>query len=215
MQSNRRDFLKLSAAGAAAASMLGGSVLLSGCSSPGPAAGFSHLRAEDVSLLRALMPAVLRGSLQPGDDAALDATVASFDQMLDSLSPQVVAGVRQALDLMELGLARGLATGQWSGWEGASREDAESALLRLRDSGIEVLCAIYAALVRLIVSAWYGMPGPMAETGYPGPPTKVSAAMGSLDTHGIGAMPAKQAEPSEPNEVQAIGAPATSSEVSP
>ena len=193
MQSTRRDFFRLAAAGAAAASALGGGTLLVGCGSPPPAAGFKHLRAEDLAMLRALMPAVLRGSLQPDDGAAIDATLRSFDQMMQDLSPQVVAGVLQAFDLMEFGLARGLATGQWSGWESATREDAESALLRLRDSSIEVLVAIYGVLLRLIVSAWYGQAGPMAETGYPGPPTKIPAALGSLDTHGIGAMPEKDA----------------------
>lgn len=208
MHSDRRDFLKLSAAGATAASTLGGGVLLSGCSSPGPAAGFKHLRAEDVVLLRALMPAVLRGSMQPNDGAALDATVSSFDEVLDNLSQQVITGVQQAFDLMEISVARGLATGQWSGWENASRDDAESALLRLRDSSIEVLCAIYSAFIRLIISAWYAQPGPMAETGYPGPPKKIAAAVGTLDTHGIGAMPAKTEEPDAPDAKPAAAVPA-------
>ena len=48
---------------------------------------------------------------------------------------------------------RGLMTGQWSAWSKASVEDADNALGRLRDSNIELLNAIYAALIRMIGSA--------------------------------------------------------------
>lgn len=133
------------------------------------------LRPEDVELLRALTPAVMKGKINPADSAEIDKTLQSFDTLLVDLSEPVVAGVLQAFDVLSFGPSRALTTGQWSGWSKASLEDAENALARLRDSGIGLLNAIYAAVIRLIISAWYLIPENAATTGYPGPPTKVAS----------------------------------------
>ena len=87
----------------------------------------------------------------------------------------VVAGVLQAFDVLNFGLTRGLTTGQWAAWSKASLEDAESALARLRESGIGLLNAIYAAVIRLIISSYYLIPENAAATGFM-PPTKVRTA---------------------------------------
>jgi len=116
---------------------------------------------------------VMKGKVAPGDTAAIDRTLQSFDTLLVDLSEPVVAGVHQAFDVLSFGLTRGLTTGQWSAWSKASLEDAESALGRLRDSSIGLLNAIYSAVIRLIISAWYLIPENAATTGYPGPPKKV------------------------------------------
>jgi hypothetical protein len=174
MQTDRRDFLKLSMAGAAALSTMSAGATLSGCTSSGPASGMKHLRPEDVELLRALTPAVMKGKVAPADTAGIDQTVQSFDTLMDDLSEPVVAGVHQAFDVLSFAPTRGLMTGQWSGWSKASLEDAESALARLRDSSIGLLNAIYAAVIRLIISAWYLIQENAATTGYPGPPKKVA-----------------------------------------
>jgi hypothetical protein len=188
MQTDRRDFLKFSMAGAAALSTMSAGATLSGCTSSGPAPGMKLLRPEDVELLRALTPAVMKGKVARGDTAAIDQTLQSFDTLLVDLSEPVVAGVQQAFDVLSFGLTRGLTTGQWSAWSNASLEDAESALARLRDSGIGLLNAIYAAVTRLIISAWYLIPENAATTGYPGPPKKVAAVVPA-------AAPAKEATP--------------------
>jgi len=188
MQSDRRDFLKLSMVGAAALSTMSAGATLSGCTSSGPTSGMKLLRAEDLELLRALTPAVMKGKVAPGDAAAMDQTLQSFDTLLVDLSEPVVAGVQQAFDVLSFGLTRGLTTGQWSAWSNASLEDAESALARLRDSGIGLLNAIHAAVTRLIISAWYLIPENAATTGYPGPPKKVSRGAPA-------AAPAKEATP--------------------
>jgi hypothetical protein len=133
------------------------------------------LRPEDVELLRALTPAVMRGKVSPGDSAEMDETIRSFDTLMVDMSEPVVAEVLQAFDALSFGLSRGLMTGQWSSWSKASLEDAESALARLRDSGIGLLNAVYAALIKLIISAWYLIPENAATTGYPGPPKKVAS----------------------------------------
>ena len=188
MQTDRRDFLKLSMAGAAALSTMSTGATLSGCTSSGPASGMKLLRPEDVELLRALTPAVMKGKITPDDAAAIDQTLQSFDTLMVDLSAPVVAGVLQAFDVLSFGLTRGLTTGQWSAWSKASLEDAESALARLRDSNIGLLNAIYAAVIRLIISSWYLIPENALTTGYPGPPTKVAGVMPA-------AAPAKEATP--------------------
>ena len=176
MHTDRRDFLKLSMFGAAALSTMSTGAALSGCTSSGPATGMKHLRPEDVELLRAMTPAVLKGKVAFGDSAAIDQTVQSFDTLLGDLSDVVIGGVHQAFDVLSFAPTRGLLTGQWTKWSNASLEDAESALARLRDSGIGLLNAIYAALIRLTISAWYLVPENALTTGYPGPPKKVRIA---------------------------------------
>ena len=175
MQTDRRDFLKLSVAGAAALSTMSAGATLSGCTSSGPASGMKQLRPEDIDLLRAMTPAVLKGKIAPGDDAKIDETIQSFDTLMEDLSPPVVAGVLQAFDVLNFGLTRGLTTGQWSAWSKASLEDAESALKRLQESGIGLLNAIYAAVIRLIISSHYLITENCAPA-YPGPPKKIASA---------------------------------------
>lgn len=135
-----------------------------------------HLRPEDVALLTAMTPAVLKGTIAPGDQAATYQTLRSFDTLLDDLSAPVVAGVLQAFDLLSFGPSRGLVTGQWSSWSNASVADAERALGRLRDSGIGLLNAIYAAVIRLTISAYYLIPENAEATGYR-PPRKVAGVL--------------------------------------
>jgi hypothetical protein len=173
METDRRSFLKLSVAGATALSTLSTGAMLSGCASSTPAAGMKYLRAEDVELLRALTPAVLKGKVSASDTAGIDQTLHSFDTLLGDLSDQVVGGVQQAFDVLCFAPTRALMTGQWSAWSKASVKDAERALARLRESSIELLNAIYAATIRLIVSAWYLIPQNAATAAYPGPPKKV------------------------------------------
>ena len=176
MRTDRRDFLKVSVAGAAALSTISVGATLSGCTSSGPAAGMKYLRAEDVELLRALIPAVMKGKVASSDTAGIDQTLHSFDTMLGDLSGLVIEGVQQAFDVLSFGPTRGLTTGQWSSWSKASLQDAESALARLRDSSIGLLNAIYGATIRLIISAWYLIPDNAATAAYPGPPRKVVGA---------------------------------------
>ena len=161
-------------AGAAALSTMSAGATLSGCTSSSPAAGMKQLRPEDVELIRALTPAVMKGKVAPDDTAAIDQTIQSYDTLMDDLSPPVVAGLRQAFDVLNFGLTRGLTTGQWSAWSKASLEDAESALARLRQSSIGLLNAIYAAMIRLIISAYYLVPENATATGYM-PPQKVAS----------------------------------------
>lgn len=120
-----------------------------------------------------MTPAVLKGKVSVGDRAGIDATLRSFDTLMADLSAPVVALVQQAFDVLSFGPTRALTTGQWSGWSKASLEDAERALHRLRDSSVELLNAIYAMLIRLIISAYYLIPEHASATGYL-PPKKIA-----------------------------------------
>lgn len=173
MRTDRRDFLKVSFAGAAALSTVSLGATVSGCKSSGPAVGMKHLRPEDVALLSALTPVIMEGKMAADDNVGIQQVVQSFDTLIDDTSPYVVAGVLQAFDLLNFGITRGLATGQWASWSKASPQDAASALARLRDSSIGLLNAIYAALIRLTASAYYLIPANAAATGYR-PPQKVA-----------------------------------------
>jgi len=176
MQTDRREFLKVSFAGAAALSTVSLGASVSGCSSSAPAPGMKYLRPEDVALLTAVTPSIMSGKVAPDDAPGIEAVLRSFDTLLGDLSAPVVAGVLQAFDLLNLGVTRGLATGQWASWGKASRDDADAALARLRDSGIGLLNAIYAAVIRLIISAYYLIPENAAATGYR-PPKKVTGVL--------------------------------------
>lgn len=181
MRTDRREFLKISAAGAAALSTMSAGATLSGCTSSGPASGMSLLRPEDVALLTAMTPVVLKGKVSVDDTAGIDATLRSFDTLMVDLSAPVVTLVQQAFDVLSFGPTRGLTTGQWSGWSKASLEDAERALHRLRDSSVELLNAIHAMLIRLVISAYYVIPEHAAATGYL-PPKKIAGVLPSPAT---------------------------------
>jgi len=183
MRTDRRDFLKLSLAGAATVSTVSFGATVTGCSSSSPASGMKHLRIEDVALLSALTPVIMAGKVSPDDEPGIASVVQSFDTLLDDTSPAVVSSVLQAFDLLNLGLTRGLATGQWRSWQKASYDDAQSALFRLRDSSIGLLNAIYAAVIRLTISAYYLIEENAAATGYR-PPIKVAGVVPSVDRDG-------------------------------
>jgi hypothetical protein len=180
MRTDRRDFLKVSLAGAATLSTVSFGATISGCSSSTPAKGMKHLRAEDVAMLSALTPVVMAGKVSPDDQPGIQSVVQSFDTLLDDTSPAVIAIVLQAFDLLNLAPARGLATGLWRPWSKASYDDSASALFRLRDSGMELLNSIYAAIVRLTASSYYLIEENAAATGYR-PPMKVAEVLPSVD----------------------------------
>ena len=181
MHTDRRNFMKLSATGAAALSTMSTGAWLSGCTSSDAASGMRFLRSEDVELLTALTPSVMTGQIGPGDTEKIDRTVKSFDTLLGDTSQIVVDLLMQAFDVLSFTPTRGLMTGQWSAWSKASVEDADNALGRLRDSIIELLNAIYAALIRMIGSSYYLVSEYQASTGYPGPPTKVEGDIAQVE----------------------------------
>ena len=139
-------------------------------------------------MLTALTPVVMDGKVSKDDAPGIASVVQSFDTLLDDTSPGVIAGVLQAFDLLNMRLTRGLTTGQWGAWSNASFDEAQAALFRLRDSGIGLLNAVYAAVIRLTISAYYLIPEHAAAVGFM-PPTKVK---------GVAAPPPAPAEEASP-----------------
>ena len=173
--------MKLSAAGAAALSTMSTGAWLSGCTSSQAAPRMRFLRPEDVELLSALTPSVMAGQVGPGDTEKINRTVKSFDTLLADTSQIVVDLLMEAFDVLNFMPTRGLMTGQWASWSTASVQDADNAMGRLRDSNIELLNAIYAALIRMIASSYYLIPGYGASTGYPGPPKRIKGDIPEVD----------------------------------
>lgn len=172
LRTDRRGFLKLSLAGSAALSTLSLGAAVTGCAAKEIAPGMKNLRPQDVELIKALIPAVLAGSVTAGDETQMKQTLISFDTLLGDLSESILLMTRQAFDVLNFAPSRALLVGQWANWSRASVQDAQNALERLRDSRIALLNAIYASVIRLIASAWYLIPANAATTGYPGPPKR-------------------------------------------
>ncbi|MEM7436857.1 MAG: twin-arginine translocation signal domain-containing protein [Myxococcota bacterium] len=181
MRTNRRDFIKVSAGGAAALSVASTGAWLSGCTSSQAATGMRFLRPEDVEMLKALTPAILSGQINATDTDKIQGVVESFDQLLGTTSQIVVDLMLQAFDALNFMPSRGLMTGQWSAWSNASLADANNALARLRNSNISLLNAVYAATTRLVISSYYLRPENQRSTGYPGPPKKVSGSVPAVE----------------------------------
>lgn len=181
MQTDRRNFMKLSAAGVAALSTMSTSAWLSGCTSSQPAGGMRVLRPEDVELLTALAPSLLAGQIGPGDTEKTKRVVESCDAILAGSSQIVVGLMTQAFDALNFAPTRGVMTGQWASWARASVQDADRAMARLRDSRFDLLNAIYAATIRVMASAYYLIPEYAATSGYPGPPKKVQGKLPKVD----------------------------------
>ncbi len=174
LRTDRRGFLQLTAVGAVTLTAVSAGASLVGCAPSQSASGFKVLRPGDVELFRAMIPAVMRRHIAADDTTSIDRVLQSFDTLLDDLSDSVVDVLRQAFDVMSFAPTRSLLAGQWSSWASASPQDAERALVRLRDSSIGLLNAIYAAIVRMVASSYYLVPElAYRDAGYPGPPQRV------------------------------------------
>lgn len=157
----RRDLLRFSLG----ASAFLATASLVGCSPQAPASGYQVLRADDLPLLRALIPVVLAGT------AASDVQVLhSLDHKLAALSPQMLKLTRQLFDVLSLPLTRGPLTGVWGAWEQADGEQVTAFLQRWQDSPLNLLRMGHASLLQLLQMAWYERPQAWAACGYPGPP---------------------------------------------
>lgn len=168
---SRRGLLKVGLLGGAFLATAGVTASLSGCSSEGAAAGFSVLRTSDLPSLRAIVPVMLEGAVEPGAmQAAVDATVQGIDRNLNYLSPELLKLTQQLLDVLAMAVTRGPLTGIWGSWENASAEDVRHFLDRWEHSSLDLLRMGHASLLQLVLMAWYARPQSWAHCGYPGPP---------------------------------------------
>lgn len=171
---SRRRLLKIGLAGAAVLAL---GLTLARPKSQAIAAGYSRLRAGDLELFRALIPALI-GSNFPADAAARAPLMAELLLRIDGAVNLLQPALRQAtldlLDFVQLAPVHGLSGGYWGSWEEASVEDATAVMHSWSTSSVDLLRASYNALRGLVIGNWYGMPQSWAATGYPGPPAFLS-----------------------------------------
>lgn len=170
---DRRGFLGLGIATSLILAAAGLSASLSGCSGKlQTAQGLRFLREADVSLLRALLPALLAGLL-PADAAArklqLDATLQRFDSMCARLGIPNQKALRDLFDLLNGALTRRLAAGVAKSWAEVSPAEAEAFLERWRSSSVSLFNAGYRGLNKLASVSYLGLPQTWPLSGYAGP----------------------------------------------
>lgn len=172
---SRRRLLKIGVAGAA---ILALGLTLARPKSQTVVAGFTQLRAGDLELFRALIPALV-GSTLPVEPAAREAVIAEMLVRIDGavalLQPALRKATLDLFDFVQLAPVHGLSGGFWGSWQNASVEDTTAVMQSWSESRVDILRASFEALRGLVIGTWYGMPQSWGAVGYPGPPAFLSA----------------------------------------
>lgn len=151
--------------------------------------GYRFLSEDDLILMGALLPVVL-GSAWPTDPAAQaqarEATLRRMDTGLYRLGAPNQKEMRKLFDLLNLGLTRALVARVWSSWDTATPGEIDAFLQRWRNSSVGLFNQGYIALARLCNMSWYGHADQWAQSGYPGPPAWVTAALPQFQTPAAG-----------------------------
>jgi hypothetical protein len=174
---DRRAFLRLGLWSGMGLATVSTTALLSGCSSPTTAQGFQFLRDGDVTLFRALIPAILKGAL-PEDATqaqAVDDTLHSLDGVLYYSSLAGHKQLQQLFDLITFPPTRLLLGGLGHSWDKASTADANAFLERWRGSSVGLLRSAHKGLLQMTEMSWYLQPRSWAAIGYV-PPVKIVEA---------------------------------------
>ncbi|HLR17398.1 MAG TPA: hypothetical protein VK099_05945 [Alcanivoracaceae bacterium] len=171
----RRHFLRVGIAGTAilaTAGITAGVVGFKRVSNQEVATGYYLFRPDDVALLTALVPVILKGSL-PEDTsqhpAIIDAIIKSMDDTCMRLGPPNQKELSQLFDLLNFAPSRRLAAGVKKPWAELADEDIEAFLQRWRHSSVGLFNAAYRVLTKLASNAYFAMPVSFAISGYPGP----------------------------------------------
>ena len=86
------------------------------------------------------------------------------------LSPELLKLTQQLFDVLAMAVTRGPLTGIWGSWENASQADIQQFIKRWEHSSLDLLQMGHAALLQLVMLAWYGQAEAWGHCGYPGPP---------------------------------------------
>jgi hypothetical protein len=167
---SRRHLLKIGVAGAVVLAIV---PLFIGRENKAVAPGFKYLRASDLELWNALVPAFLAGSL-PDDPATraplLAEILVRIDMSIALLRPSLRSATMDLLDFVETKAPRGLSGGYWGSWADATPEQSTAVLESWSTSSIALLRDCYRVLHDVATGAWYAMPQSWSVVGYPGPP---------------------------------------------
>ncbi len=178
---SRRRFLQLGAIGSASLAVLGTTASLSGCSRPAsPAAGFDFLSADDVAMLRALLP-VANGSAYAAAAARNpdlgETALQRIDALCARMDPPAQAELRKLFDLLGWSLFRRLACGFSDSWSEAAPATLAAFLERWRQSSVGLFNAGHRGLVKLAGAGFWSQPATWAASTYPGPPAFAVSAL--------------------------------------
>lgn len=192
---SRRSLLKTGLAGSLLLTGVSLTAGLSGCATT-PAgtqparnqiAGYDYrfLSADDLILLKALVPAVL-GPALPQEAAQREQSVLATMQRMDSGIDGFGDGNRQEFrklfDMLNLGLTRVTLARVWSSWEHASEAETSAFLTRWRNSSFALFNKAYIAITKVTNVAWYGHVDQWHLSGYPGPPRYALDALPQFQT---------------------------------
>ncbi|MDX1692182.1 MAG: twin-arginine translocation pathway signal protein [Ketobacteraceae bacterium] len=174
----RRDFIRFSAA---SAGTITGATGLSGCATTPKRAvtddRFQYLRQKDITILRALTPAVIPAEFQGTDtqnNTKLDRFMPQVDDFLVHSSNFTQVAMADLFDKLYFAPTRVLLTGMWTRWEDASPEQIDAFLIAWRDSSFNLLRGGYSQLTQLVAVIWYSQPENWPATHYPGPPDHIT-----------------------------------------
>lgn len=184
LRRSRRAFLKVGAGFSAAIVCSALFPTLTGCTPADtpPQAGMAFLRPADVTLFRALLPAIA-SDLATADaatrEARLTAAVKNIDGTIAAMDQNGRGELRKLLDLLASAPLRWAVAGVRSPWEQATPDAVRAFLARWRVSRFETLNAGGVVLVKLASVAYFVLPGTWAGSGYPGPNPAVYRALHS------------------------------------
>jgi hypothetical protein len=165
---NRRTWLKLGLASAAALTVAGGAAVWI---EPGWYTGRLSEPAREV--FAALARGVLDGSLPPAaaQQKTLDDLLNRLEIAIANLPPHAQRELSQLLALLATRAGRAGLTGLSVVWPQASVADVQTALQNMRSSPISLKQQAYHALRDLISAAYFSAPQTWAALGYAGPLT--------------------------------------------
>jgi hypothetical protein len=166
---NRRQFIKV---GIAAGALLA-AVRFLDRPLAAPADAYRVLDESGVSIVRALIPVVLAGSL-PGEAAARSRAVAevlaAFDRAVSGLAPAVQEEIGQLFSFLDFAPSRLAFAGLLRPLAETPADELKAFLVRWRHSRFNLQRASYEALTQLIMASWYANPSSWPAIGYPGAP---------------------------------------------
>jgi len=166
----RRTLLKTGVAGAAV--LLLGRWLAPASAIADGDMSYVFLTADEVTMLRRIVPVMLEGALPPEVPAraAVTEIISSVDQTAAYLPPAVRQELRDLFNLLNTGVTRALLAGVWGSWVKASDQNIAEFLSRWKDSRFNLLRSAYCALHDLTAGNWYSNPKSWNRIGYDGPP---------------------------------------------
>lgn len=168
MALQRRDFLRFGATASMLLASASGVALLSGCSRHDISAqGYQFLRSEEVTVLSALAPVLLKGAWPTNNAGEAQTTLLrSIDGAIYHTSPDSQEKLHQLFDLLTLAPTRSLIFGLWRDWPEASEAQLMAFIDSCRHSKLEFFRLVYMSLVRVVEMCWYLEPATWADLGY-------------------------------------------------